>query len=96
MEKTITVTLDVPEDFESFSALERYVKDVGRQWQRDLCGQLASEKGVEAEEIVCPHCESTETIGKGRRLRHLKTQVGGVDVSVPRRQCKACGRYFFC
>ena len=96
MKRTITVTLDVPEDFESFSALVRYVRDVGRQWQGDLCGQLASEKGVEAEETACPHCESPETIRKGTHLRHMKTPVGEVEVSVPRRECKVCGRYFFC
>ena len=53
---TVTVTLDVPNDFESFSALERYVKDAGRQWQRDLCSRLANETGVEVSEVACPHC----------------------------------------
>ncbi|MEO2004155.1 MAG: hypothetical protein ABGY41_08650 [Candidatus Poribacteria bacterium] len=49
-------------DFESFSALERYVKDAGRQWQRDLCSRLANEKGVEVSEVACLHCGSPETI----------------------------------
>jgi transposase-like protein len=92
---TVTVTLDVPNDFESFSALERYVKDAGRQWQRDLCSRLANEKGVEVSEVACPHCGSPETIRKGTRSRQLKTQLGKVEVAVPRHQCKACDRSFF-
>ena len=95
MKKTVTVTLDVPDDFESFSALERFVRDAGRQWQRDLCEQLTLERGVAGENAECPHCGGSATIGKGSRPRHLKTQLSEVDVSVPRRQCKTCGRSFF-
>lgn len=45
--KRITVTLEVPDDFESFNALERFVQQAGQQVKRDLCGRLGSEAALD-------------------------------------------------
>ena len=95
MKKTLTVTLDVPDEFESFSALEEFVQEAGRRFQQDLCRDLTHEMGDKGGETACPDCGSSATIRKGSRLRCLKTPFGEVEVSVPRRLCKGCGHSFF-
>lgn len=95
MKKTLTLTLDVPDAFDSFSSLESFIQQVGRQFQRDLCSDLVSEQVEAVGDTTCPSCGSSETTSKGSALRHLKTLFGEIAVRSPRWVCRSCGHSFF-
>ena len=95
MPKRITVTIEVPDDFESFDDLERFVQVTGQQVKRDLCGQLGSDVAERAATVCCPKCESPNAAGHGSTTRKMKTSFGDVELPHPRQRCKECGHTFF-
>jgi len=105
MPKTITLTIEVEDDFDSFNDLETFVdqeKDAGKAyvfWQKlkkELCEKLASNNAaVVSDSPCCPKCGHAESIAKGQKERKLKTIFGDVSIQQPRRQCKKCNSYFF-
>ena len=95
MPKRITVTIEVPDDFESFDDLERFVQVAGQQVKRDLCGQLGSEMAEGSTTACCPKCASPNSVGHGCTTRKMKASFGDVELPHPRHRCKECGHTFF-
>jgi hypothetical protein len=95
MPKRITVTIEVPDDFESFDDLEQFVQLTGQQVKRKLCGQLGSEMAQRAPTGCCPKCESPNMVGHGSTTRTMKTIFGDVELPHPRQRCKECRHTFF-
>ena len=94
MPKTITFTLEVPDNFDSFSDLETFVNHQGQKLKQELCEKLAQDSATEYP-LSCPKCGNEESIAKGQKPRQLKTVFGDVEVNRFRRQCKKCKSYFF-
>ncbi len=88
MPKRITVTIEVPDDFESFDDLEQFVQLTGQQMKRKLCGQLGSDMAQRAPTGCCPKCESPNMVGHGSTTRTMKTIFGDVELPHPRQRCK--------
>ena len=86
MPKRITVTIEVPDDFESFDDLEQFVQLTGQQVKRKLCGQLGSEMAQRAPTGCCPKCESPNMVGHGSTTRTMKTIFGDVELPHPRQR----------
>ena len=96
MPKTITFTLEVPDDFDSFSDLERFVNHQGQKLKQELCEKLAeNHAAVVSASPSCPKCGHPESIAKGYKPRKMKTIFGDVQIKQSRRQCKKCRSYFF-
>lgn len=94
MPKTITFTLEVPDDFDSFNDLETFVNHQGQKLKKELCEKLVDDFAIE-DSLSCPKCSYTESIARGHKERKLKTIFGDIEIQQPRRQCKSCGSYFF-
>lgn len=94
MPQKITVTLEVPDDFDSFNDLESFVHQEGQKLKKELCQKLASKHDC-SKTLSCPKCGHPESIAKGHKERKLKTIFGDVEIKSPRRQCKKCRSYFF-
>jgi predicted nucleic-acid-binding Zn-ribbon protein len=94
MPKKITLTLEVPDNFDSFSELETFVNHQGQKLKQELCEKLAQDSATE-DSSSCPKCGNEESIAKGHKPRKMKTIFGDVELKQHRRQCKNCASYFF-
>lgn len=62
-------------------------------------GTVEFHLAVQSERLICPLCQATEVIRKGKRFRRIQTVPIGLKpvflvTEVPRCRCRSCGQVF--
>ena len=99
-QKEVTITIQLPAQFESLHQLEMAIHTEGqrikqRLFEAELQAIINEQKEkVSDEGVTCPYCQKKNCIFFGNKPRQLKTLFGEVHLLIPRLQCKECKKYF--